>query len=695
LRNTNLLSIVLLVTLLLLVAAVQPVFAEVIDRIQINQRGNEAEIKIRFVTRIQFVRQVMLKNGDVRIYFNLLEVDEADQRLVRQKMDSPPSKIVPRFSITYPEIDSSLTISFGKPVNYQIRPGNDGRSISFFTPVIKKATQHQTKAPSSTPATRSTELEAKLLMGKVKSTLKNKSYRTAIALLNKLLLLPRNQQSQSAQYLIAQVYERNGEFVNAREAYLLYVKHYPNAKNLKKVQGKLAQMIMAVYAAEKSVPEGLAIKDKMTYFGGLSQYYSKGLLYVDSTAAPTPVNTNSQSQLFSSIQITGRRRSETTETRLVFRDTFTKSFLDTVGSHNFLKAAYFERGPIDQNYLYGIGRQTGAAGGLPSRFDGAWLNRNLGRAWRISGSAGTPVTSPGNDTETKVFGTLNVDFNSPEGKWSGNTYFIGQRVANIMDRRAAGVEAHYFDKNNNHMALFEYDTLFNKLNVGLIQGNWINNKGANYTLLIDQRRYLKITNALFLEPHPQSIDELLQTGTTKTKLLNDALLTSPIYNQFALGTTQPYSPQVKIGVDFRATNATRYEAYDPLLNSKAVFPRVWAYTYSSQVLGSNLLFNKDLGIARIRYTNANTYNARSLTLSQVATFRDKWQLNISLQLYAKNDNSGIHTTRISPSFRLNYQMNSKLNFDVSAGLSKSHSSSSISNDEIQSKNFNLGYRWDF
>ena len=184
----------------MLVAAVQPVFAEVIDRIQINQRGNEAEIKIRFVTRIQFVRQVMLKNGDVRIYFNLLEVDEADQRLVRQKRDSPPSKIVPRFSITYPEIDSSLTISFGKPVNYQIRPGNDGRSISFFTPVIKKTAQHQTKVQNSTPATKSTELEAKLLMGKVKNILKNKSYRTAIALLNKLLQLPHNQQSQSAQY---------------------------------------------------------------------------------------------------------------------------------------------------------------------------------------------------------------------------------------------------------------------------------------------------------------------------------------------------------------------------------------------------------------------------------------------------------------------------------------------------------------
>ena len=77
-------------------------------------------------------------------------------------------------------------------------------------------------------------------------------------------------------------------------------------------------MIMTIYAAEKSVPESLGIQDNMTYFGGLSQYYSKGLIYVDSSAAPTPVNTNSHSQLYSSIQITGRKRSESTETQAGF-----------------------------------------------------------------------------------------------------------------------------------------------------------------------------------------------------------------------------------------------------------------------------------------------------------------------------------------------------------------------------------------
>lgn len=698
-RNVSLLVRYLLISLLLLGTGVNPAFAEAIDRIQINQAGDEAEIKIFFVTRIQFVRQVMLKNGDVRIYFNLLEIDSTDPRLVGQRRESPPSSIAPRFTVTYPEIDSALTISFGKAVDYHIRPGNDGRSISFFTPIIKKVSGSLPKVSSSTPATKQTEDEAQKLMAKAKNVLSSKSYRATIALLNKLLSLPANQQSQFAQYLIGQVYERNGEFVNAREAYLAYVKNYPMANNLKEVQARLAQMIMTVYKAEKSMPEGLAINDNMTYYGGFSQYYSKGLLHVDSTALPTAVvtttNISNQSQLLSSIELTGQKRTESTESRLVLRDTYSTNFIDGVGNTNFLQAAYLERGPIDQHYLYGLGRKIGAAGGLPNRFDGAWLNRNLDGAWRVNGSIGTPVASPGNNDETKTFGAVSVDFNSTGGKWSGNTYFIGQRVTNIMDRRAAGLEAHYFDAYSNHMGLFEYDTLFKKLNIGLIQGNWTAENGANYTLLLDQRRHLAITNALLLDPPTQSIEGLLQTGATTASLHDKALLTSPIYNQFMIGTTQPYSPGVKIGGDFRTTNATSYQAYDPLLIANTVFPRVWAYIYSAQVIGTNLLFNNDLGIASVSYTNASTYNAKTLSFSQLATFRDNWQLNISLQLYNEHKNSGGSISRINPSFRLNYRMSQTLNFEAGAGLALTNTRNSASNDKTRGRYFNLGYRWDF
>jgi len=706
----------LLGILFVLGLAVKPAFAEVIDRIQIFEAGDEAEIRIRFVTRIQFVRQVMLKNGDVRIYFNLLEIDVSDPRLEWQKRDSPPSNIVSHFAVTYPEIDSSLSISFGKAVDYHIRPGNDGRSISFFTPSIKLSRQLQggviatpsqsgptallkPAIPLSAAELAANEVEAKQLMYNAGIALNNSSNTEAIAILTRLLGLPPNRQSQAAQYMIGQAYEINREYVKARTNYDLYIKLYPTANNLKQAKESLARVFMPAYEEEKSVPEQLAILNKMTYYGGFSQYFSKGILQTISTTLPSSVvttsNINDQSQLLSSLDLTGLMRTESTETRFVLRDTFTANFLPGAGDNNFLTAGYMERGASDQSYFYGLGRQTGAAGGLPSRFDGAWLNRNLSSKWRVNGAIGSPVAPPGSNEETKTFAAVSVDLSRLPGQWSGSTYFIGQRVANILDRRAAGVETHYFDSQSNHMGLFEYDTLFKKLNIGLIQGNWTTRAGANYTFLIDHRRYLQITNALRLEPPAQTIAEMLNSGVTKDTLLENSLAASPITNQVMVGMTQPISTRLKWGGDIRVTNTSSYESYDILQSSRVTFPRLWAHVYSAQLAGNNLFFNNDLGVASASFTNAGTFNGRELSFSQVATFRQKLQINISLRLYAENNNIGVNLTSINPSFRLGYHMNQSMNFEVGAGLLLTHTNGPIQDDKARRRYFNLGYRWDF
>ncbi len=713
------LYVFLLSILLLLGIAIKPAFAEVIDRIQINQAGDETEIKIRFVTRIQYVRQAALKNGDIRIYFNLLEIDAADPRLVWQRRDSPPSNIAPHFTVTYPEIDSSLSISFGKFVDYHIRPGNDGRSISIFTPIVKQPGQPPAGAPlAAIPAQPqtgpsgalkpavprsaaemdSTELEARQLMDNANIALNNNSNREAIIILKKLLSLPANQQTQTSQHMLGLAYEKNGEFVKARTEYDLYIKQYPKAKDINQAKENLARVFMPAYEAEKSVPEKLNTDDKMIFSGGFSQNYSRGLLHTDSTALPSGVltssNSSDQTQLLSSLDLTGWKRTETTETRLVFRDTFTANYIPGIGNNNFLNAAYIEQGASDQSYLYGLGRQTGASGGVPSRFDGAWLSRNFNPAWRVNGSLGKPVAAAGSTAEPKSFAAISVDLSRLPGQWSGNTYLIGQRVGGILDRRAAGMETHYFDTSNNHMGLLEYDTLFRKVNAGLLQGNWTSAEGSNYTMLIDHRRNLQTTNALLLQP-TQSIAGLLKSGVSANTLLADALKASPIFNQYMFGMTQPYSSRLKIGGDVRVSNTTSYESYDALLNAKTVFPRSRIYVYTAQLVGNNLLFSNDLGVASASYTNANTYKAKTLTFSQVATIRQSWQLNIALQLYIENNVLTGYQRRVSPSFNASYRLNQSLNFEAGGGLAQIHTSSPTLDNKIRRKFFNLGYRWDF
>jgi hypothetical protein len=705
--------------------------AEVIDRVQINRVGDEAEIRIQFVTRVQFLRQVMLRNGDVRIYFNLVERDATDPNLVRQQRVSPPSNIVSRFTVTYPEIDSSLTISFGRPVDYHIRPGSDGRSISFFTPVlaasrpetvmspeihtavIPSPVPEATPTPSSPKYGESTselnELEARQLMQNAINVQQRNLTLASIALLNKLLALPANSQSQAALAMRARAYEATGEFDRARLDYLAYMKLYPKSRDYKQMEDGVARMIMAAYNAKKSVPEKMDVSDKMITFGGLSQYYSKGLVQLDSVDSATSIQTSSytsdQSQLQSSLELTGIKTTSTRETRLVFRDTFTANFLRDGGSSNFLDAAYFEQAPNDQSYYYGAGRKIGGAGGIPGRFDGAWLGSNLSEAWRISTTFGQPVRPAGSNAEPKTFAAAGLKLTRLPGQWSGNTYLISQRVAGIIDRRAVGLEAHYDDEKRNHTVQLEYDTLFKRSSVALFQGNWITHKDDNYTLLVEHRRSMQITNALNRLLPPEEISRLLEGGATPESLRTDALLASPVFNQVGVGLTHPYSEHIKFGGDFNFANTTAYE-YCNFANSLTdVMPRVGAYTLSFQVVGNNLLLDNDLGVAKASYTDATTYQARSLTFSQTETFLNKWRLDIAVQLSSQRSDISGEFNRVNPSMKLSYRPGTSMYFEFGAGLEQSHNIGTFlvtgtdiyqeQDNKSRRKYFNLGYRWDF
>jgi hypothetical protein len=707
--------------LLLLILVAPAVHAEVIDRIQINRSDDEAEIQIFFVTRIQFIRQAMLKNGDIRLYFNLLETDTADKRPVKQRRESPPSSLVPHFTLTYPEIDSSLTISFTRRVdNYYIRPGTDGRSISFFTP-IQPAAREPSGAPSAItlappapaapavpalaqPKTQEEhdliEAEAKQLMINAQGALQSNLIPAYAAILRKLVDLPANQQSQTALMMLAKAHEQLSEATKARDEYDLYIKLYPKAKDIAQAKEGLGRVFMAAYLATHSEPERLAVTDTTITFGGFSQYYYKGLLHTDTTSAGTTMllDSNDQSSLLSSLDITSMRRSATRETRMVLRDSFTANFLASSGNYNFLDAAYIEQASANQSYYYGLGRQTGASGGVPSRFDGAWLGYNFNTAWRISGTAGSPVQLSGINAERKTFAALNLNLSRQPGLWSGNLYTIAQRISHTLDRRVAGLEARYFDGRRNQSVLLEYDTLFKRTGIGLLQSNWMTADDRSYTLLMNHRYLpaLQTSNALLIYPTgSQSINGLLQVGTTPDQLHDRALLNTPILNQLNIGTTQPLSARLKLGGDLKLANTTPYTAYDVSNAVTTAFPRVGSVTYSAQLIGNSLLFDNDLGIASASYTHASTYKAEALSFSQTESFRDNWRLDLSLLLYAENNELTGSTRRANPSFRLSYRRSDTLNFEINGGLTQARVTSTSADTKLRRRYFSLGYRWDF
>jgi len=743
---------VLSFTLSLAGFSIRPANAAIIDHIEILQKGDEAEIRIQFTDRIEYLRQNSLKNGDIRIYFNYLGRIRGDRLLTPEAKESPPSDIVPHFSIYYPELDASLSVSFAKPVSYQIRAGKDGRSISIFTPVIKPKDKSGSKAataaavvaatppviapsaalPSlpvtatlqqaepvapSQPESRTVvplppprpvaeiEKEAQQLIGSARYALQNDRSDAAIGTLNKLLNLPPNQQSQAAQRLIGDAWSKNGEPDKARVEYELYLKLYPDATDKKQVIALLEGLPAksTAKAVQVAAPKPKLAEEPMQFFGGLSQYYYRGFSHTDSLliGGATPTTTSfdlvDQSQLLTMLDLTGRKRSETADTRVAFRDSYNLNLLQRQQTENRFDMAYIEQSLRNHTYMYRLGRQSGSGGGAPGRFDGALVGYNFTPAWRVNGVIGSPVefTLGGITTGSKKdFAGVSVDLAPIGAQWSGSGYFIQQRVESFVDRRAVGVETHYFDMRRNIMGLFEYDTLFRTINIGMIQGYWTTEGNTSYNLLVDHRRtpILQYSNALIGQPIT-SVPAWIDTGVSVDTIRADALALSPVSNMIAFGVSQPYTKDVLISGDFRVSNLAGTGATSTGLPATPGIGNT--YSFSLQATGNNLFLENDYGVVNATYTSSKTYKGETLSFTQVETFRQNWRVDMMLLLYNQNDVFGTNQKQIRPSLRLNYRLNNAVNLEAEGGIEQINTITALNEDRTRRRYFYVGYRWDF
>jgi tetratricopeptide (TPR) repeat protein len=680
--------------------AIKPAQAHVIDRIEINHVGDEAEIHILFDVRIQYLREASLKNGEIHIFINLLEADPDSTSLIPEAKESPPSDIAPHFTVAYPGLDSSLTIKFDNEVSYRVRPGSDGRSISIFVPSIKPKIEPQPEiAPGIIPP-EEVERKARQLFDSARGALTQGQADVAVETLNQLLNLPPNQQSQAAQELIGEAREKNGEYAKARVEYELYLKLYPDAPDVKQVKARLANLPKEAYA--KVMPQAArkrAVEQKMMVYGSFSQSYYNGQFHTDTATANgsniilDSLTGTDQSSLISALDLTGRKLTENTDTRIVVRDDYRANFLSNSTNENRLSALYVEQSARDRSYLYRLGRQAGTAGGVLGRFDGAWLGYSPNSTWRVNGVMGTPVDFYNTDVERKTFAGLSVDITRLPGQWSGSGYYIEQRAGAVIDRQAVGLEAHYFDAKRNYMGQLDYDRMFKAVNIAMFQGNWMNEKGDNYTLLADHRKSpsLELTNALPGYP-AQSISALIQSGVSRETLIADAKALTPTSNLLMVGMTHPYTSHLRLGGDFRINNISGTEA----AGTQPASPGTGnMYILTAQAIGNNLLLENDLGVASASYINARTYKGQSLAFTQTETFRQRWRLDVSLQLYNQKDNLDVHMTRVTPSLKLSYRMNESMSFDTEGGIENTHNSSPIKDEKIRRYYIYIGYRWDF
>ena len=127
-------------------------YGQVIDRIEVQRKGSDAEIRIGFLTQVQYQRHVPLAEGQFFRVFVRLTGDIHESELMQEHKSSPKTDLIPAFTLVYPELVNALAITFDRRTPFSVRQGEDGKSLLITVPAIVGAKDlvAEYRAPAST-----------------------------------------------------------------------------------------------------------------------------------------------------------------------------------------------------------------------------------------------------------------------------------------------------------------------------------------------------------------------------------------------------------------------------------------------------------------------------------------------------------------------------------------------------------------
>jgi tetratricopeptide (TPR) repeat protein len=710
---------------------------KILDRIEIVQTQTEADIHIEFLTQVRYIRHFPVDQESSRAQIFLEFPQFQTLPTQREFINSPPSDLVPNFSVNFPDQKTnSIGIKFKKPVKFRVTPDSNGRGIILHILLDKQSEilQSVVEVPASTitkteplgdvPAKlegmSNNDYAAKLVAeARIARGLGN--YTKAIQLLNVVLNIPEHAHLQEAQELIGSSREKNGESAKAKVEYEAYLKLYPEGDGATRVTARLAIINAATQIGIAGAPKAKkVIRDihETTVFGSWNQYMYESHSH-NYDVAGNSKNRHDQSSLVSTLDLTARTRQNEYEGKIVFRNTQTMNFLPKGEDRDRTQAAYGELINKNVDYLVRLGRQNGNSGGILGRFDGALVRYGLTPKLRVNVVGGS-LNEYKLDYKRHFYG-INFDIGPLNEKWSGNAFFINQEVDGLTDRRAVGGEVRYFDNGRSIFSLIDYDTIYKRLNTAMVQANWQTENSTNYNMLVEQRKspVLQLVNSLsdpafqnttFYATRPTSLRQALLMGgsisapnTLTESTLREYAINQTLDTNLALfGVTRQVTPRWQLGGDVQmsrvsgsagasqgaidlaklaASNAGTVLTALELQNLKNSFAGGNTWTYHVQAVGLDTIFKDDTSVLSASYTNGPVSNMQLLVLSNVMVPREKWRIDSSLKLLRLGQDSSVTSLAtvqyiVSPTLRASYRLREKATIEAEVGLEVTNGNSS-------------------
>ena len=716
-------AVVAAIAVLALVLASGSASAQIVDTLEVNAKGKEAQIAVHFTTTVQYLRHSPPGKGRILVIELQVTGSQDTQiggRLVSETRVGPKSDLVPPFEVRYVASRNSLTIEFKRDVAWRVQGAGDGRSIYVFVPLppdkvekarppAKAAARPTVPVPKAKPSappvpgmpvpsvpSPTVEKEGFESLASANAALAAGKLDQAIEILNHVLNLPPGGYSREAQELIGTAREKNGETEKARAEYELYLKLYTDADGVARVTQRLAALGKAPTPGTLAARVAKPVK---SVHGSLATTYYRGATKYDATLLPpqpglqpdqVSLTATDQSSFVTNVDVTGRFRKGPWDHKLVVRDTWTAALLAGQKNENRLAAAYYEMNQKERDWSLRAGRQSAQGGGVLGRFDGLWARVGLRPGLRLNAVGGQTVEYYSAPKRT-IYGA-SVDFGHWNNALATSLYAIGQRLDGVVDRQAVGTEMRYFDASRNGFLLFDYDTKFREVNIAMLQANWLLESGTNVAFLYDRRRTppLQVSN-VSAAYSGASLGDLAGQGFSYADLLAQSKAITPISDLVSIGVTHPLSPRWQLGADVKLSKVSATEAVGQL-GAAPDNGNLWVYT--AQGIGTGLIASGDVFVASLSVNRSRPFDGTSLSLAYVRVI-DRLRLEGNLKYYDQTDMNDIHLKRWTPSAKAAYRFGESLSFEGEAGAEFTKTRGPVSTEDTRRHYFNVGVRWDF
>ena len=722
--------------------------AQPLDDVSLEFQSQGVVATIRLTGPVQYLRHFPESHGKtLEIYYDRVKDATSNEAWVdNEERKSPPTSLIPGFKVTTRDQQTSpkLVIEFTREAEFSVEPGKDKRSLLVtirpdkrvvsneplpFLPTVKslaKPAANAAQTPEQTSVAE-TNAQAYALMVQGRDALAAKKNEEAIDALNKLLLLPPNDYTQDGQEWIGVARDRAGQDAKAKVEYDLYLRIYPDGPGAARVAQRMAGLSRDVAKPMSDNSDKKKQPATMMAFGSISSHYYYSRSKMDATSifnggsSTTSMSLTDQSMLITSVDASERYRTESYDSRLVFRDVKTSNFLSGQPSRNQLNSAYGEIKGRTSNYLVRVGRQSPTGAGVMGRFDGLAGSYGDSQDMRVN-AAGGSLVDYSQGPKPKFFGA-SVD----SGKIS--LYGINQTLEGIQDRRAVGGEFRYFDDKRNAFGLLDYDTYFKAVNAAQIMGMSKGISGlsenATLSLMFDHRKTpsLSIRNALN-GATTSSISDLQQTMSASS-LRQLALDRTALSNMGQIGITVPMRDKWQVGGDFRLTNTTGLPGSGQTLilptDPNTGLPDAGTGTLSSQctgmqtkqgcidsqagrglersvsgqIIGSGLYKQGDIWSGSLTLSSSSSVNGHALFLYNHTQINNAWMMDTTMQLSTYKDQFGGKTTQFMPMLRGSYRFRERFNFDADCGYQNVKYEGPNMINKTTRLFMSSGLRWDF